>query len=76
MAQAFITINIKDLKSRKTFPVQVAPDDDADALKAAIEKAHSTPANAQRLVFGGKTLRAGVPLRVRYTNTRAASSSR
>ena len=55
-------INIKSLKDRKTFSIDVQPTFDAADVKAVIEREQDVPASAQRLVFGGKPLRDGVSL--------------
>ena len=60
---AAMEITIKSLKDRKTFQVALNTDDTLDELRAAIEKAQDVPANSQKLVFGGKTLREGPTLR-------------
>ena len=55
-------INIKSLKDRKTFSIDVQPTFDAGDVKQVIERELNLPATAQRLVFGGKPLREGVAL--------------
>ena len=50
-------INIKSLKDRKTFTIDVQPTFDAGDVKRVIEQEQNLPASAQRLVFGGKPLR-------------------
>lgn len=55
-------INIKSLKDRKTFEIDVQPTFDAADVKQIIEKEQGIPASSIRLVFGGKPLRDGTPL--------------
>ena len=71
-------INIKSLKDRKTFSIEVRPTFDASDVKRVIEQEQSLPASSQRLVFGGKPLRDGVPLQARRpaSNQRHALSAR
>ena len=59
---ATMKINIKSLKDRKTFSIDVQPTFDAGDVKQVIERELNLPATAQRLVFGGKPLREGVAL--------------
>ena len=55
-------INIKSLKDRKTFSINVQPTFDSGDVKRVIEQEQNLPASAQRLVFGGKPIRDGVSL--------------
>ena len=49
-------LTIKDLKTRNSSPVEVADDATVAQLKTAIEAVQKVPPEAQKLVFGGKTL--------------------
>ena len=55
-------ITIRNLKDRKTFDIDVQPTSTAADMKDLIESHEGLPANSQRLVFGGKPLKEGVPL--------------
>ena len=56
-------IFIKNIKDRKTFPIEITADDRVEEVKLAIEAAQGVAPGTQRLVFGGKTLKGGVPMR-------------
>ena len=55
-------IFIKNIKARKTFPIEIAEDDCIEDVKLAIEAAQGVEPRTQCLVFGGKTLKGGVPI--------------
>ena len=55
-------ISIKNIKDRKTFDIDVEPTFTAADVKAKVEAQEGMPANAQRLIFGGKPLRDGATL--------------
>ena len=55
-------LNVKNIKDRKTWTVEVKPEDCVGDLKIVIETATGFAPAAQRLVFKGKGLKEGVPL--------------
>ena len=55
-------LHIKSLKDRRTFTIEISPSADAAQLKAVIEQKQGVREVTQRLVFGGRPLKDGVPL--------------
>ena len=55
-------LHIKSIKTRKTFTIDVPQGVTAADVKSAIERQEDIPVSSQRLVFGGKPVREGVPL--------------
>ena len=55
-------LHIKSIKTRKTFTIDVPQGVAAADVKSAIERQEDIPVSSQRLVFGGKPVREGVPL--------------